>query len=102
MQDLRSSLYTHLQNMPLRFFTSTRTDPDHHGGHRAIDKSILANLVGLRVMQDLRSSLYTHLQNMPLRIFTFHPDRRSSRACRTTSAACRRSSPTPRRRSSNT
>jgi ATP-binding cassette subfamily B protein len=25
MQDLRSSLYTHLQNMPLRFFTSTRT-----------------------------------------------------------------------------
>ncbi len=25
MQDLRASLYTHLQNMPLRFFTSTRT-----------------------------------------------------------------------------
>ena len=25
MQDLRNSLYTHLQNMPLRFFTSTRT-----------------------------------------------------------------------------
>jgi ATP-binding cassette, subfamily B, bacterial len=25
MQDLRNSLYTHLQNMPLRFFTQTRT-----------------------------------------------------------------------------
>ena len=25
MQDLRDSLYPHLQNMPLRFFTSTRT-----------------------------------------------------------------------------
>src|ERR671919_1655558 len=25
MQDLRNSLYSHLQNMPLRFFTSTRT-----------------------------------------------------------------------------
>ena len=25
MQDLRNSLYAHLQHMPLRFFTSTRT-----------------------------------------------------------------------------
>ena len=25
MQDLRNSLYSHLQNMPLRFFTTTRT-----------------------------------------------------------------------------
>ena len=25
MQDLRNALYTHLQSMPLRFFTETRT-----------------------------------------------------------------------------
>ena len=54
MQDLRNALYTHLQHMPLRFFTKTRTgrDPvapverrrwravgrDRHGLERAVER----------------------------------------------------------------
>src|SRR5215210_5333626 len=55
MQDLRNALYTHLQRMPLRFFTTTRTGEiqsrlsnDVGGVHTVVTdtaSSILSNLV---------------------------------------------------------
>src|SRR4051812_9749602 len=55
MQDMRNSLYTHLQHMPLRFFTSTRTGEiqsrlsNDVGGVQTVvtdtASSILANIV---------------------------------------------------------
>jgi ATP-binding cassette subfamily B protein len=60
MQDLRNSLYSHLQNMPLRFFTSTRTGEI---------QSRLSNDVGgvQGVLTDTASSL---LANMTIVIST--------------------------------
>ena len=54
MQDLRNSLYTHLQNMPLRFFTSTRTGEI---------QSRLANDVGgvQTVVTDTASSILSNV-----------------------------------------
>ncbi len=54
MQDLRSALYTHLQNMPLRFFTSTRTGEI---------QSRLANDVGgvQTVVTDTASSILSNV-----------------------------------------
>jgi ATP-binding cassette subfamily B protein len=54
MQDLRSSLYAHLQNMPLRFFTSTRTGEI---------QSRLANDVGgvQTVVTDTASSILSNV-----------------------------------------
>src|ERR671918_1573393 len=60
MQDLRNSLYSHLQNMPLKFFTSTRTGEI---------QSRLSNDVGgvQGVLTDTASSL---LANMTIVIST--------------------------------
>jgi len=54
MQDLRNALYTHLQNMPLRFFTSTRTGEI---------QSRLANDVGgvQTVVTDTASSILSNV-----------------------------------------
>ncbi|MDQ5815849.1 MAG: ABC transporter ATP-binding protein/permease [Actinomycetota bacterium] len=54
MQDLRNSLYSHLQNMPLRFFTSTRTGEI---------QSRLSNDVGgvQSVLTDTASSLLSNI-----------------------------------------
>jgi ATP-binding cassette subfamily B protein len=54
MQDLRASLYAHLQNMPLRFFTSTRTGEI---------QSRLANDVGgvQTVVTDTASSILSNV-----------------------------------------
>jgi ATP-binding cassette subfamily B protein len=54
MQDLRNSLYTHLQHMPLRFFTSTRTGEI---------QSRLANDVGgvQTVVTDTASSILSNV-----------------------------------------
>src|SRR5262245_34987289 len=54
MQDLRGALYTHLQNMPLRFFTDTRTGEI---------QSRLANDVGgvQSVVTDTASSITSNL-----------------------------------------
>src|SRR5690349_6222107 len=54
MQDLRSALYTHLQRMPLRFFTDTRTGEI---------QSRLANDVGgvQSVVTDTASSVFANL-----------------------------------------
>jgi ATP-binding cassette subfamily B protein len=54
MQDLRNSLYEHLQNMPLRFFTSTRTGEI---------QSRLANDVGgvQTVVTDTASSILSNI-----------------------------------------
>ena len=54
MQDMRNALYTHLQNMPLRFFTSTRTGEI---------QSRLANDVGgvQTVVTDTASSILSNV-----------------------------------------
>src|SRR3954451_14748385 len=54
MQDLRNALYTHLQRMPLRFFTETRTGEI---------QSRLANDVGgiQAVVTDIASSTFSNL-----------------------------------------
>ena len=54
MEDLRNSLYSHLQNMPLRFFTSTRTGEI---------QSRLSNDVGgvQSVLTDTASSLLSNV-----------------------------------------
>jgi ATP-binding cassette subfamily B protein len=54
MQDLRNSLYAHLQHMPLRFFTSTRTGEI---------QSRLSNDVGgvQKVLTDTASSIFSNI-----------------------------------------
>jgi ATP-binding cassette subfamily B protein len=63
MQDLRNSLYSHLQNMPLRFFTSTRTGEI---------QSRLSNDVGgvQGVLTDTASSLLANMTTVISTIVT--------------------------------
>ena len=104
MQDLRGALYAHLQSMPLRFFTETRTGEI---------QSRLANDIGgvQAVVTDTASSVTSNLaiaistidRDVPARLAAGAPvaraDRRSS--CTSPTASARsgaRSRPRPRSR----
>ena len=76
MQDLRNSLYTHLQNMPLRFFTTTRTGEI---------QSRLANDVG-GVQSVVTDTASTVLSNV---VDDHQHDRRDAAAVGPAHGACR-------------
>jgi ABC-type multidrug transport system, ATPase and permease components len=82
MQDLRNSLYSHLQFMPLRFFTTTRTGEI---------QSRIANDVGgvQAVFTDTVSNILSNIVVIVSTLVAMLLCRGSSRCCR---CSCSRSS----------